>query len=111
MPSRADILKELRGYLVETGLKAPCKLKKNELMRCLNAMRKLKEFFDAEPEVPKVKPGPLGSRVIPVQKVEVGGEVIAAPVVPKKRKTEDRSKPRRYVADMVKNDGWVVFKD
>ena len=111
MMSRADILKEVRQFIKESSLKAPSQLKKHELMRCLATIRKFNELYKAEPEQQRVKPGPLGTRESPVQPVEVDGAVIAAPAVPRKRKTEDRSKPRRYVADMVENHGLVSFKD
>jgi len=109
--SRADIIKELTEHIRTFGFNSISRLKKHEALRRLNAIKKFKEFYDAEAEIGKMKPGPLGTRKIPFETIVLEGEAVKAPAVPRKCKTFDRSKPTRYIATMVENGGVVSFKD
>jgi hypothetical protein len=111
MLSRRDIIKELTELRKEFGLNSMCRVRKSDLMRVLLCMRRFKEMLATEPQLPIVKPGPLGPRIIPVQKMDLFGDTIASPGVPIKRTTYDRSKPKRCVVDLVQNGGLVTFKD
>jgi len=111
MLSRREILIEIRELIAQYHFKSFHLMKKNEAMRMLQALRLYKPVFESVPTVPKVKPGPLGSRIIPTQRVDVDGADVVAPVVPRKRPTVDRSKPRTYVAEYIENAGLVSFKD
>lgn len=103
---------EIKELLAQFHFKRFRDMKKHDAMRMLQALKLYKPIYDSVPFIPKVKPGPLGSRIIPTQKVVVEDTEVVAPVAPRKRVVDNKKKKERvYVANYAENDGIVSFKE